>query len=216
MLPGPEVVGFYDGGRSQGLSTAEKYARDARVLADALRLEPDNTRYQYYLARSYRDSDQDELAEAAYRRRAQMPGGFAEEVSDSLLEIARYTQRRGADFAEIMVAYLTAWESRPTRAEPLAALARFCREQQRWALGRMFASYALSIPRPDDLLWIDEEVYAWRRLDEFAVCSSWTGHWGESAAACEMLLAGEALPETERARVQANLELARQHLPTRD
>jgi hypothetical protein len=76
----------------------------------------------------------------------------------------------------------------------------------------MFAAHALPIPLPDDELWIDQEVYEWRRLDEFAVCSSWTGHWAESAAACELLLAGHALPADERSRVQSNLELARRHL----
>lgn len=207
----PEVDGFYDGGRSVGLSTVQKYARDARVLAEAVEKEPDNHRYQYYLARSYRDSDQPELAEAAYRRRAEMDGGFAEEIADSLLEAARYVQKREAPFDEVVTAYLTAWESRPSRAEPLAGLARFCREQQRWALGRMFAAHAISIPRPDDLLWIDEEVYDWRRLDEFAVCSSWTGHWEESAAACRMLLDGGLLPESDTDRVRANLDLAEQH-----
>jgi hypothetical protein len=75
----------------------------------------------------------------------------------------------------------------------------------------MFAAHALAIPPPDDDLWIDQEVYEWRRLDEFAVCSSWTGHWAESAAACELLLAGDALPAEERSRVETNLDLARQH-----
>ena len=201
-LAEPEVVGFYDGGRSLGLSTADKYARDARVLAEAVRVEPDNTRYQYYLARSYRDSNQDELAEAAFRRRAEMGGGFVEEIADSLLEVARYAERRAASFHAILAAYLTAWESRPSRAEPLAALARYCRREERWALGRMFAAHSLAIPLPDDDLWIDQEVYEWRRLDEFAVCSSWTGHWAESATACELLLAGDALPADERSRVE--------------
>jgi cellulose synthase/poly-beta-1,6-N-acetylglucosamine synthase-like glycosyltransferase len=211
-LTEPEVVGFYDGGRSQGLSTVEKYARDARVLAAALLVEPDNTRYQYYLARSYRDSEQADLAEAAFRRRAERGGGFDEEIYDSLFEVARCTERRAADFHTVLAAYLTAWEARPGRAEPLAALARFCRQEQRWALGRMFAAQALTIPLSDDELWIDEEVYRWRRLDEFAVCSSWTGHWAESAAACEALLGGDALPVHERDRVESNLRLARQHL----
>jgi len=211
-LAEPEVIGYYDGGRSKGLSNKEKYARDARVLEAAVAAEPDNTRYQYYLARSYRDSGQDQLAEAAFRRRAEMPGGFAEEVADSLLEAAGYLARSGTDFDAVVTAYLRAWESRPIRAEALAGLARYCREQGRYALGRMFAAHSLTIPRPDDLLWIDEEVYDWRRLDELAVCSTWTGHWVDAAAGCELLLAEGRLPKGERSRVRKNLKLAREHL----
>jgi len=205
-LAGPEVIGHFDGGRSQGMSGVEKYARDARVLEEALGSDPDNARYQYYLARSYRDSAQLDLALAAYRRRAEM-GGFAEEVADSLLWVARLLEP-SAPPDEVIAAYLRAWEARPTRAEPLAALAVYCRLQKRFALGRAFAAHALTIPRPDDLLWIQEDVYEWRCLDEYAVSSYWTGHYADSADACGELLAGVAVPAAQRGRIADNLRFA--------
>jgi tetratricopeptide (TPR) repeat protein len=211
QLSGPEVVGHYDGGRSQNITTAQKYARDAKVLEDALLTEPDNARYQYYLARSYRDSEQREAAIEAYRRRTEM-GEFAEEVYDSFYWIAKLGEVDG-DAEATIAAYLRAWEARPTRAEPLVALARFCREQKRFALGRMVAAQAVAMARPDDLLWIEEDVYAWRAKDEYAVASYWTGQYVACAKVCQDLLASNVLPESQRARIKENLGYALAKLP---
>jgi glycosyltransferase involved in cell wall biosynthesis len=207
-LEGPQVVGHFDGGRSVGLSTVEKYARDARTLEAALAQEPDNPRYQYYLARSYRDSDRSEAALAAYRRRSEM-GGFPEEVWDSRLWIARLLERQGGTDDEVIGAYLHAWETRPGRAEPLVDLARFCRLRERFVLGRAFAAQATLIPRPtDDVLWIEEHVYEWAALDEFAVSSYWAEHPQDAADSCRELLERRSLPASERDRVRANLDFA--------
>jgi tetratricopeptide (TPR) repeat protein len=211
-LVGPQVVIYPDGARSLGLTSEEKYGRDVKILEAAVAAEPDNARYQYYLARSYRDAARPDEALPAFTRRAEM-GGFAEEVWDSLHAIARLLEQRNADADTVIGAYLRAWESRPTRAEPLANLARYCRLAERFVLGRTFAGLALEIPVPDDLLWVEHDVYAWRSLDEFAVSSYWTGHYAESAQACSDLLAGDRLPADQRARVEANLEFAREKLP---
>jgi hypothetical protein len=217
-LSGPRVVVHYEGGRSVGLSGTEKYARDARVLEEALQADPDNIRYQYYLARSYRDSGQWHKALAAYQVRVEMRGGFEEEVYDSLYAIAELHERLAADddaaASQVVInAYLAAYERRPGRAEALCALARYCREHQRWALARMFAKQALALPYPaGDLLWVDESVYTWRSKDEYAVASYWAGHYAECLRACRELLAGTELPAEQRERVKANMDLAQTQL----
>jgi hypothetical protein len=72
----------------------------------------------------------------------------------------------------------------------------------------MFAAQATTIPRPDDLLWIDEDVYNWRCLDEFAVSSYWTGDYAATAETCRELLEGGRLPAQQQARVRENLDHA--------
>ena len=47
-----------EGARNVGITTEEKYTKDAEDLANALLDEPDNARYQFYLAQSYFDSQQ--------------------------------------------------------------------------------------------------------------------------------------------------------------
>jgi FkbM family methyltransferase len=115
---------------------------------------------------------------------------------------------------EVIAAYLRAWEKCPTRAEPLALLARFCRHRGRYALGRAFAAQGLQIPHPGaEAPWVDENVYGWMCLDEFAVCSYWTGEFRDSVEACRELLERRPLPATEHARVAGNLAIAQAKLP---
>jgi len=213
-LRGPSIVGHYDGGRSQGLTTVQKYARDAETLEKAVAAEPDNTRYQYYLARSYRDSEQWGKALVAFRRRVTM-GGFDEEIYDSLHTIGIMHEMIGSPPETVMAAYLAAYENRPTRAEPLCSLARYLRMQERYALAKMFASQAAAMTRPDDVLFVDDSVYEWRAADEFAVAAYWSGDYEASAKAGRELLASERVPVDERKRVQANLDFAETKLSQR-
>jgi glycosyltransferase involved in cell wall biosynthesis len=210
-LPGPKVYSHFEGGRSKGVSMAAKYANDARILENALKDEPDNSRYVFYLARSYRDSDQWKKAFRSFKRRAAM-GGWAEEVWHSLFEMARISERLELDAAVIVERYLDAYNYRPQRAEPLVELARFYREREQYAIAHLFAARALETSRPDDILFVDSGTYEWRALDEFAVASYWIGRYQASAQACEQLLQSGRLPLDRRARVTQNLNFALEKL----
>jgi glycosyltransferase involved in cell wall biosynthesis len=63
-----KIVARTMGARNVGIDPIEKYKRDAIMLEEVLLKEPDNVRYQFYLAQSYFDSQQWEKAEAAYRK----------------------------------------------------------------------------------------------------------------------------------------------------
>ncbi len=206
-LEGPRVIVNPDGGRSRG-DPIEKFAADARVLEQGLIDEPDNARYVFYLAQSYRDSNQLEKSLHAYQRRAAL-GGWEEEVWYSLYQVAGLSERLALDETIVVQRYLHAWQARPQRAEPLAQLARYYREHgARYALAHLFAQCGIGIVKPDDALFVDESVYAWRCLDEYAIASYWIGHYAESARVCRLLLDGGALPVAERERVRGNLDFA--------
>lgn len=214
-LDGLVVESLGDGGRSQGIAVTEKYARDAAVLEEALKTEPDNSRYAFYLAQSYRDSEQAEKALAAYRRCVAM-NGWAEEVWYSLLQIAMLSEQLNKSASEVREAYLMAFQFRPTRNEPLVNLARYCRLREEFSLARIFAEHALSISKPSDLLFLDESCYSWRAKDEYSVSCYWVGCFEESKRICEELLDERALPESERARIRKNLEFAAGKLASAD
>ena len=200
------------GGARSSVSEREKYARDAAILEEALAKEPENTRYAFYLAQSYRDAGQRERAIEAYDRRATM-GGFEEEVFCSLLEGGRLARWLRRSSAEIIDRFSRAYEFRPRRAESLGELAMYLREEGgRWPLAYLFASRAKEIPMPDDLLFVGREWYAWRCLDEYAIAAYWVGEHQACRAACEQLLTGGKLPAEQRARVVANLNFARERL----
>ncbi|GAA2649529.1 MULTISPECIES: glycosyltransferase [Streptomyces] len=215
-LTGAHIRSVGGGARLLRDGQRKKYLHDAAVLEAGLVKEPDNARYVFYLAQSWRDAGEPEKALAAYDRRAGM-GGFAEEVFCARLYAARLAASTGRPDAEVMDRYLSAHESRPERAEALGDLARLCRvEGQRWPLAYLFARAAARIPFPSDVLFVEFDWYDWRALDELAVAAYWIGAYEESAECAERLLAGDKLPPAERDRVARNLAFAREKLGVAD
>lgn len=200
-LPGFWVDVYPEGARSRD---PEKYQKDAAVLEAALRDEPDNARYVFYLAQSYRDAGNRAAALAHYERRAGM-GGWEEEAWFARYQAAAMMEALGLPSAHVQAAYLAAWEMRPGRAEPLLALARHLRLRQRWHGAWLFASQAMEIPRPEDRLFVEIAAYGWRRRDELALASFYTGRRDDARRLWHELLDGDELPAGERQRIRDNL-----------
>ncbi|MGW1880883.1 tetratricopeptide repeat-containing glycosyltransferase [Streptomyces sp. NPDC001970] len=215
-LKGANILSVGGGARQRGEGLRNKYLRDAATLEQGLIKEPDNTRYVFYLAQSWRDAGEPEKSLATYDRRAAM-GGWAEEVFCSHLYAARLAADLDRPAAEVLDRYLRAHESRPTRAEALGDLARHCRlNGPRWPLAYLFARQAARIPYPGDILFVEFEWYAWRALDELAVAAYWVGEYEESRRCCERLLEGGKLPDDQRERVTKNLDFARTKLGAKE
>jgi glycosyltransferase involved in cell wall biosynthesis len=188
----------------------ERRVRDVEVLQNALKDDPENSRSVFYLAQSLRDAERFDEALPVYERRTTM-GGYVEEAWASYLAIALILERQGQKHSDdaVIAAFLRAYEYRPQRAEPLCYLARFLRGKSRFALAHVMATAAVQIPKPvGEQLWADEAVYAWRALDEFAISSYYVGRHEDAIRANRRLLADPALPASERARVQKNLEFS--------
>lgn len=213
FLVGLSVRGHFDGARNRDPVT--KYRRDAEVLEAALEREPTNARYAFYLAQSYRDAELPEQAIEAYRRRAQM-GGWDEETYAALYQVGELEQRLASDRGRVIEAYLTAYQFRPTRAEPLWALSVLCRRAGWWAPAALFAGQAVAISRPADILFVDDSVYEWRAADELAVATYHLGRYSESARLCRRLLDNPRLMPQDRGRIQQNLEFAERELKQAD
>jgi glycosyltransferase involved in cell wall biosynthesis len=190
----------------------QKYERDRDLLLAEVDRDPSNVRSVFYLAQSYFDLGDFGSARYWYARRAEM-GDFDEEVYFSMFRAAESMSRLDAPWPEVQAAYLRAWEFRPTRAEPLHALAYRCRTDARYHLGYLFAERAAQIPLPEqDALFVSADVYTWRALDEQAVCASWIGKNGEAFALFQRLLAEGQVPEEHRARVAANRDFCARRL----
>ena len=198
----------------EGIDGIEKYSRDADVLLSALTnpedpaYEPDNARYQFYLAQSYFDSQQWQKAEDAYGARASM-GGWPEEVFYSVFRVAICKLLLNKPWPEAQDTFLQAYNLKPDRAEPLYQLAKIQRMNGNPNLGYMFAKMACEIPYPkDDILFISDQVYSWMVLDEFASTAYYAGDYynGYKAAKilCQKLDAGE-IPEEHRTRIFDNI-----------
>lgn len=210
-LPGLRIERIHNDGARSRMPAQEKFLRDADVLREALQKQPDNARYMFYLAQSLRDAGQ--LADSidAYEKRVIM-GGWDEEIYIAKLQIALLKERIAAAHADIVAAYLDAYDYRPRRAEAACEFARYCRLQKRYAVARDFARIAMELPVPDDVLFIDHAVHAWRARDEFSIAAYWCGDYADSARECRALLADPNLPSGQHERVQRNLEFSLPHL----
>lgn len=189
------------GGRSQD---PEKYFRDAEILLAEVQRDPDNPRSVFYLAQSYYDYGDFVNARRWYQRRTEM-AGFDEEIYCSLMRVADTMARLDEPWPAVLDVYLRAWEFRPSRAEPLHAIAHRYRNDQRYQLGYLFAERAAAIPLPeDDVLFVNSAVYEWCALDEQAVCASWIGKHEEAFTLCRRLISRDDISDDDRRRIAAN------------
>ena len=201
-LRGPTIVVAHDGARARNPDT---YLRDIDVLEEALRREPGNTRYSFYLAQSYRDAGKPEASLRQYRARFAM-GGWDEECWFCLFQIAVLSERLAMPSAEVCAAYLAAYQMRPSRAEPLCELARYHRLRGEHALAHIYAQQAAAITLPADSLFVDGAVYAWRARDELAISAFYVGALAQGREALLRLLQEQTFPDAQRPRLEQNLQ----------
>ena len=201
-LPGPWVEVFHDGARARR-GDAITYAEDAKLLRAALDRDPGDARSAFYLAQSLKDAGQLTEAYAAYKARSMMPG-WDEETWYARLEMARLAERTGAPPETVQRHYLTAYNARPTRAEPLVDLARWHRLNGEFALAFVFAYQATILRNPDDRLFVDSDVYQWRALDEVAISAFYTPFVELGRLASDWLLKDSKYPPEQAARIEAN------------
>jgi len=206
-LDNPRIRIAHEGARSRDPDT---YIKDAVVLEEALALEPDNARYVFYLAQTYKDAGKLAKAREVYQRRVAM-GGFEEELWYAKYQLAVLAERLELSPAEVSRAYLEAYEARPTRCEPLVALARYHRFRSEFNLGVLYARQACRIPQPADFLFVEASCYVWQALDELSVSAYYAGPTDEGIAATRALLLKPDLPEDIRPRVTDNLRLYQEH-----
>ena len=199
------------GNRNVGIDPVEKYSRDAEVLHSALNnaedphYEPNNVRYQFYLAQSYFDSQQWDKALEAYQKRADM-GGWEEEIWFSLFRVAIIRGIKGDMWPVIKESYLEAYNYRPIRAEPLYEISRAYRSMDKPRLAYIYAKLGCDIQYPEqDILFIAQDVYDWKMLDEFGSTAFYAGDLMNGHKACQYLVNKlNNIPESEHGRIRQN------------
>lgn len=202
ILDGCYIQTSFSGARSRN---PNKFLDDAKVLEAALEKEPDNARYAFYLAQSYRDSGNDLKAIENYEKRAQMTNGWIEEVFISLYEIGKAKERLKLSTYEIESSYLRAYYSLPYRAEPLCNLAKFFRLKNNFNKAYCYAKEAEKIQKPREGLFVEHDCYDWKILDEISISAYYVNQKEDGKVACEKLLAMN-LPEREKERIKKNYE----------
>lgn len=196
-----------DGARSKD---PQKYAKDAIVFEEALKgpVDPkDFNRYHFYLAQSYRDSQQWQKAHDAYLKRAEL-GGWTEEVFYSYFQAGHLKEILKQPVDECIKMYMAAFRTNPWRAEPMWAAAKLLNNNCRYDQAYEFAKKAIEKPFPNGALFVAKGIYDWCAMEEYAISSYWTGRLSESLKASRYLIEVSGMPEAEKPRIKQNFDLA--------
>lgn len=205
VLQGVEIHIGEDGARRR-TDDSSRFRRDASVIENALRDERDPfliSRYTFYLAQSYEQAGEAELALDAYLRRAEQ-GFWRDEVFMSLYRAAMIMERIGRPDDDVLKALDRASSAHPQRAEAHFSASRLCRRLGRFAKGYEYASRGLRVERLADGLFVVPWIYDYGLLDELSVNAFWCGEYSDSLRASRRLLREGLFPARETERVKAN------------
>ena len=153
-----------------GGNRTEKFTRDIKLLKEGINDEPNNDRYYFYLAQSYKDTQDFENAIIWYKKRISM-GGWVEEVWYSYYMIGKCFKEL-KNYSMAIQYYLEAYNFHSKRAEPLYDIIYHYRNNEKYNIAYMFLKNALKIDFPsNDTLFIDESIYKYKLLYELSIIS---------------------------------------------
>lgn len=202
-----ELRGVWYRDHATGSNRVDKFERDIRLLLEALEDDPDNHRYWFYLAQSYRDAGRTSEAAVAYAKRAAM-GGWDEEAWNARLQEARCLRKLGDDAGFIRQA-LAAFNQRPKRTEPLYDLARFHREKGLNEASALFSEAGLATKRPEeDILFIEDFIYSAGLREEYSIAANYSrdpARKDRGFATCNGLALDRAIGDGPRDLAWSNL-----------
>jgi len=190
-----------DGFRSKD---PQKIEKDIEVLQKGIEKEPFNTRYRFYLAKTYWSIKDYRSALKHFRVRAEMGGNDAQEIYHSLLYIPicqRYLQFPHETFINNFCA---AYLYRPSRAEAIYELGRYFFENKNYLFSYICSKIALSIPMSTDHLFVESWVYDWGALLYAFLSSVNLGNIKEANSLHEKLSVKTTIPQEIRNEFKLN------------
>lgn len=156
--------------KCDGGSRSDKFTRDIHLLTEGLKKEPENSRYMFYLAQSYKDIKDYDNAIKWYQKRVEK-GGWPEEVYYSIYQKGACMIMRGDKFDDYKETLLQAYKFRPTRLEALYEVVHHCRMNNMPDLGFSYGLSAIDNAYPKDILFIIKPIHDWMFFDEMALCA---------------------------------------------
>lgn len=198
------LLSFLD--HATGSNRPDKVARDTQLLTKAVDDNPDDVRSWFYLAQTYKDAGRFLLAIDAFNKRIAL-GGWAEEQWYARLQLAEcYRQlQNNQSFVATMI---DAYNARPSRGEPLYALSKFYREKGENAAGLLFAAKGLTLPYPQDSLFVDEYAHRFGFQEEVSILAYYDSNFvrrEQGFSTCNDLALSPTAPEHTREQARSNL-----------
>lgn len=188
LFTGASINDIGDGG-----SKSDKVPRDIKMLEEALITDPNNCRYWFYLANTYRDNRDYEAAIKAYNRRVEI-GGWFEETYCALLYKGdcHYVLKQ---YPEAIDSWLKAYNVDHHRGEALSRLSIYYRSISKHYTAMLFIDKGLKLPLPQDRqLFVEKHVYDYRFYYELSICAYYTGEIDRGMMACSLVLKNPNVP----------------------
>jgi glycosyltransferase involved in cell wall biosynthesis len=185
----------------------QKFMKNVALLEEGLKKEPDNARYAFYLAESYRDAGDKAKALEWYQKRIKM-GGWAEEVYWSLFQSGLMMKEIGIDYSIYVQAFLHAHKYRPHRSEALYYATEALNSNGEHAKAYELIKNWEFIPQPiqkDGLFnmdWIQDYGFDF----QLSIASYYVGQYDEAVKICDRLLKNPNLPDDWRNLTVSNRE----------
>ena len=157
-----------------------KYLKDANIFLDLLKEEPNNERYMFYCAQSFKDCGKLEESIYWYSKRVEK-GGWVEEVFYSLLQIGICMKNLKKDTSEVISAFEKCYNYYPRRVEPIYEIFSLCQPINDFKTSFKYISKALNTPFPEDnVLFIYKDIYDYKMEFEVALCYFYNGYIREA------------------------------------
>ena len=155
-----------------GGAKADKFERDIRLLTQGLVEKPNNDRYTFYLANSYRDSGNREKAIEMYKKRIEI-GGWFDEVWHSYYSIGRCYNWSGQPEKAIYY-WMLAYDYFPKRLENIYEIIHHYRNESKHKLAYEFYRIAQEQLRgvdksKIDYLFLQNDVYDYKIDYEYTI-----------------------------------------------
>ncbi len=183
----------------------QKFQRNVDLLTEGLKEEPDNVRYVFYLAESYRDLGDKSKALECYLKRIKM-GGWDEELFWSKLQTSIILRDLGMPSSVVAESFRDTHQFRPHRAEPVYYLAELYNNEREYEKAYDILKSWVLAPKPKerDGLFNMDWMQKYGLLFQLSICSYYVGRYEESLQACDKLLAMEDLPSDWRSLAESN------------
>ena len=201
------ILDLQDGGFKD-----DKFERDIALLTKGLIEEPENDRYKFYLANSYRDIRDYQNAAKWYEKRIQ-DKGWREEVGCSYYNLGICYEKLGK-LEKALNTWLMGYDYDPSRMESLYRAVRLLRIQEKYKLGYQLGLIAKNIPYPkNDILFIQSRVYHFWIYYELSICAYYVNDFQLGYDCCKQVLFNEPTPNILEVTIN-NLRFYKEHALT--
>ena len=187
---------------------SKKYHKDAQILEEALRKDPLNTRNIFYLAQSYLNAKEYNLALQNYQKRSVM-GGDEQEVFWSLFLTGAIERELNFPFEMVVSSYQKAYQNRPTRVEPLVHLCNYLIDSNQMIVAYCIGKLAITISYPEGEVGGNIELSAYQYGSRLALAKAalGLGKYEEAQSLLEVVSLHKNLPEDVFQHTQKLLQL---------